>query len=103
MGIPAMIIYIMFLVYPYKRLKEIEKATDGQKDERFYYYLSIGLRAGLIGYMFASFFAAVAYQWYIYYLVGYAIAMRRIYLLHTQNDLACEAGVSIKPGAQAPG
>jgi O-antigen ligase len=111
MGIPAMIVYIMFLVYPYKRLKEIEKATDGKKDERFYYYLSIGLRAGLIGYMVASFFAAVAYQWYVYYLVGYAIAMRRIYLSRTQNGralpensvLACEPGVSIKPGAQASG
>lgn len=87
MGIPAMILYIMFLVYPYKRLKEIEKATDGKKDERYYYYLSIGLRASLIGYMVASFFAAVAYQWYIYYLVGYAIALRRIYLSHTQKEL----------------
>jgi O-antigen ligase len=90
MGIPAMILYIMFLVYPYKRLKEIEKATDGKKDERYYYYLSIGLRAGLIGYMVASFFAAVAYQWYIYYLVGYAIALRRIYLSHTQKELATD-------------
>ena len=90
MGIPAMIMYIMFLVYPYKRLKEIEKATDGKKDERYYYYLSIGLRAGLIGYMVASFFAAVAYQWYIYYLVGYAIALRRIYLSRTEKELATD-------------
>jgi len=90
MGIPAMIMYIMFLVYPYKRLKEIEKATDGKKDERYYYYLSIGLRAGLIGYMVASFFAAVAYQWYIYYLVGYAIALRRIYLSRTEKELAAD-------------
>ena len=88
MGIPAMVLYIMFLIYPYKRLKEIEKATDGNEKERYYYYLSIGLRAGLIGYMVASFFAAVAYQWYIWYLVGYAIAMRRIYLAHTQKELA---------------
>jgi hypothetical protein len=35
--------------------------------------------------MVASFFAAVAYQWYIYYLVGYAIALRRIYLAQTQE------------------
>jgi len=103
MGVAAMVIYIMFLVYPYKRLKEIEKASDGKKDERYYYYLSIGLRASLIGYMFASFFAAVAYQWYIWYLVGYAIALRRIYLSQTQKDAASEAGVSMKPGAQAPG
>jgi O-antigen ligase len=90
MGVAAMIMYIMFLVYPYKRLKEIEKATDGKKDDRYYYYLSIGLRASLIGYMVASFFAAVAYQWYIYYLVGYAIALRRIYLSRTEKQLATD-------------
>ena len=85
MGVVAMVVYMMFLIYPFKRLKEIEKATDGQKNERFYYYLSIGLQAALLGYMVASFFAAVAYQWYIYYLVGYAIAIRRIYLAQTQE------------------
>ncbi|HKY29583.1 MAG TPA: O-antigen ligase family protein [Pyrinomonadaceae bacterium] len=88
MGIPAMIFYMMFLIYPYKKLKEIEKRTYGQKDERFYYYLSVGLGASLFGYMVASFFAAVAYQWYVYYLVGYAIAMRRIYAAHAQQQLS---------------
>lgn len=97
MGIPAMVLYIMFLVYPYKRLKEIEKATDGNEKERYYYYMSIGLRAALIGYMVASFFAAVAYQWYIWYLVGYAIALRRVYLAHTQKELAEPTGQAL-PG-----
>jgi hypothetical protein len=31
--------------------------------------------------MFSSFFGAVAYQWYIYYLVGYAICLHRLYLI----------------------
>lgn len=88
MGIPAMIVYMMFLIYPYKRLTEIQKKSYQQKDERFYYYLSVGLQASLLGYMFASFFAAVAHQWYIYYLVGYAIALRRIYLSRTQSGLS---------------
>ncbi len=91
MGVAAMVMYIMFLIYPYKRLKEIEKASDGKEKERRYYYLSIGLRASLIGYMVASFFAAVAYQWYIWYLVGYAIALRRIYLADTQKELSAAA------------
>ena len=88
MGIPAMILYMMFLLYPYKKLKEIENETYGKKEERFYYYLSVGLGTSLFGYMVASFFAAVAYQWYIYYLVGYAIAMRRIYSLHVQSRVS---------------
>ena len=41
-----------------------------QPDRRRFYYLSIGLQASLVRFMFASFFGAVAYQWYVYYLVG---------------------------------
>jgi hypothetical protein len=52
-----------------------------------FYYLAIGVQASLIGYMVASFFAAVAYQWYVYYLVGYAIALRRIYYLEQVEKL----------------
>jgi hypothetical protein len=29
--------------------------------------------------MVASFFASVAYYWNIYYLVGYAVCLRRLY------------------------
>src|SRR6185503_2251252 len=88
MGIAAMVVYIMFLVYPFRRLTEIQKLTYKQKDERFTYYLAVGLQASLLAYMVASFFAHVAYQWYIYYLVGYAIAFRRIYVSRKQSALA---------------
>ena len=112
MGIAAMVVYIMFLIYPYRRLREIEKATDprrdiektteGQKKERFYYYLSVGLQGSLVAYMVASFFAAVAYQWYIYYLVGYAIALRRIYLLRTQKEVSNAGGETLFAGPLKP-
>ena len=91
MGIAAMIVYIMFLVYPYRRLTEIQKLTYKQKDERWYYYMAVGLQASLLAYMVASFFAHVAYQWYIYYLVGYAIAFRRIYVSRKEPALAAAA------------
>lgn len=38
--------------------------------------------------MVGSFFAHVAYQWYIYYLAGYAIAFRRIYVSRSESALA---------------
>ena len=59
----------------------IERELFERNEYSRFYYLSIGLQASLVGYMVASFFAAVAYQWYIYYLVAYAIALRRIYYL----------------------
>lgn len=79
MGVTAMVIYIMFIITPFKRLRQIERETlDDNKRARFY-YLAVGLQASLVGYMIGSFFASVAYHWYVYYLVGYAICLRRIY------------------------
>ncbi|HYJ47542.1 MAG TPA: O-antigen ligase family protein [Pyrinomonadaceae bacterium] len=79
MGIIAMVIYIMFIVTPFKRLKRIERETIDDGGRARFYYLSVGLQASLVGYMVGSFFASVAYLWYVYYLVGYSICLRRIY------------------------
>ena len=79
MGIPALVMYLMLMIYPQRRLREIELATADVDDKRKLHYWSIGIQASIIAYMVSSFFGAVAYQWYIYYLVGYAVAVRRIY------------------------
>jgi putative inorganic carbon (hco3(-)) transporter len=79
MGAAAFALYVMFIVTPFKRLREIENQSfAGRRGSRFY-YLAIGLQASLVAYMVSSFFASVAYLWYVYYLVGYAICLRRIY------------------------
>lgn len=86
-GIPAMIAYLIFLVHPLRKLRLMEREMYERNDTSRFYYLAIGLQASLVGFMVASFFAAVAYQWYIYYLVGYAIALRRIYYLEQEQKL----------------
>lgn len=91
MGIAAMICYMMFLLHPLNRLRRIEQETYGRKKEANFYYLAVGLQASLVGYMVASFFGAVAYQWYAYYLVGYAIALRRIYSLEHEPSRSLAA------------
>jgi O-antigen ligase len=79
MGTAALIIYMMFLTKPLKRLRRIERETFAARRTSRFYYLSIGLQAGIVGYMVSGFFAAVSYQWYAYYLVGYALCSWRIY------------------------
>ncbi len=81
MGIAAMVIYIMFLVHPIRRMRLVERETDTSPDQRTLHYLAIGLQASLVGYMFSSFFGAVAYYWYVYYLVGYAVVLHRLYII----------------------
>lgn len=95
-GIAAMICYIIFLVHPLRKLRMIERELFERNENSRFYYLAIGLQASLIGYMVSSFFAAVAYQWYIYYLVGYAICLRRIYYLEQAEKLKPAASSTIQ-------
>jgi putative inorganic carbon (HCO3(-)) transporter len=79
MGLAALAAYVLFIVAPFKGLRRIERETSRAARRPRFYYLAVGLQASLIGYMVNSFFASVAYVWYIYYLVGYAACLYRIY------------------------
>jgi O-antigen ligase len=88
MGLAAGLIYILFVLAPFKGLRRIEHESYQVKSRRRFYYASVALQASLVGYMVASFFASVAYLWYIYYLVAYSICMRRIYDSAVEADSA---------------
>jgi len=79
LGLPALAIYLFLLFGTLKNLKKVEtnSVTAGKRDR--FHYLSIGLQASLIGFMASSFFASVAYFWYLYYLVGYAVCVTRLF------------------------
>jgi len=47
--------------------------------------------AALVGYMVCSFFASVAYLWYVYYLVAYAVCLRRLYESETGKVVVAES------------
>ena len=86
LGFAAFVIYVLFLIYPLKTLKKIERATVEVKDADKFYYLSVGLQASIVGYMVSSFFASVAFLWYVYYLVAFAICLRRLYVVSPHNQ-----------------
>jgi putative inorganic carbon (HCO3(-)) transporter len=79
LGVPAMIVYVLFMWASLKRMRKIEQETYDSRASARIYYLAIGLQASLIGFMVSSFFASVAYLWYIYFLVGYAVCLHRLY------------------------
>ncbi len=81
MGLAAVVIYLTFLIHPIRRMRLVEKESYLQPERRRFYYLSVGLQAALVGFMFSSFFGAVAYQWYVYYLVGYAVCLHRLFIM----------------------
>jgi hypothetical protein len=75
----GLLVYLIFLISPFRKLSAIERMqfTKGELD--WFYYLSIGLQASIVGHLVSSFFVSVAYNWFIYYLIAYAVAFRRIY------------------------
>lgn len=79
MGIAALGFYVMFMVVPLRRLRQIERDTYTERHTSQFYYLAVGLQASIIGYMVSSFFLSVAYGWHVYYLVGYAVCLQRLY------------------------
>jgi O-antigen ligase len=97
MGIPAMVVYILFLVAPLKDLRRIARETSARRRDPRFHYLAYGLEASIVGYMVSSFFLSVAYLWYIYYLVGYAICFRRMYEASV-IDIAADAASVNRPG-----
>jgi hypothetical protein len=88
LGWLALAAYLIFMISPFRKLGVVERQLFEKEDSSWIYYLSIGLQASIIGYMFSSFFASVAYQWYIYYPVAYAICLRRIYQLEQNKQNA---------------
>jgi len=79
LGLFAAICYVLFMVTALKATRRIQKQKENDKPKTWEYYFAIGIQASLIGYMVSSFFASVAFLWYVYYLVGYAVCLRRIF------------------------
>ena len=83
LGVAALVCYTAFMVLPVRKLGQIARESFEARANKPFYYLAVGLHAALLGYMVSSFFASDAYQWYVYYLVGYAICLRRLYEAET--------------------
>ncbi|MBS1794820.1 MAG: O-antigen ligase family protein [Acidobacteria bacterium] len=80
-GVLGLLAYVVFMVSPFRKLGAIERILFAREEHDWFYYMSIGLQASIVAYMVSSFFVAVAYNWFIYYLIAYAVAFRRIYLI----------------------
>ena len=91
MGLAALACYTMFIVTPLKKLGQIVRDTFDCRANSRYYFLAVGLQASLIAYMVSSFFLSVPYLWYVYYLVGYAVCLRRIYEAETGKAVVVES------------
>ena len=89
LGVAGLVAYLILILAPLRSLRRIERETRGsprgalikgrEAPEHRAYYFSVALQAAIIAYLVNSFFGSVEYQWHIYYLVAYTIALRQIY------------------------
>ncbi len=81
LGVVGLIAYVIFIVSAFRKLGAIEHTQNAAGTHDWFYYMAIGLQGSLVAFMVSSFFGSVAYLWYVYYLVAYAVAFRRIYAI----------------------
>lgn len=86
LGVLSLIAYVWFMVSPLRKLAVIERQLFSRADYSWMYYMAIGLQVSIVGYMVSSFFVPVAYQWFIYYPIAYAVCLRRIYKIQQQEN-----------------
>lgn len=87
LGVAGLIAYLIMIFAPWRSLRRIERELRGVPFESYggpkpwqeIYYLSIALQATFAGYLVCSFFGSIQYQWFIYYPIAYAVALRNIY------------------------
>lgn len=85
LGWPAFAAYMIFLISPLRKLGAIERVTEQKTDHAWVNTMSKALYASIAGYLIASFFGAVAYNWFIYYPVAYAVCLRRLYQVEDRS------------------
>lgn len=79
MGAFGFAVYCLYVVTPLRRMLAVARESFEARRTSPLYYLAVGLAASLAAYMVASFFGSFAYYWNVYYLVGYAVCLRRLY------------------------
>jgi putative inorganic carbon (HCO3(-)) transporter len=84
-GLPAIIIYVMFLFGLIRTMGRIAKAYERDRAHRHVWLMAISIQISLIAYAVGSFFAPVAYLWYLYYVAGFAVCLKLLVLASRRN------------------
>lgn len=90
LGLAGLAAYLVMIFAPLRSLRKIERETAPEtsgrgaqirveKPEREIHYLSIAVQAMLVVYIVCSSFGSIQYQWYVYYPLAYAVALRLIH------------------------
>jgi len=99
LGALGLIAYLVLIFAPIISLRRIERETSerGAKPDRELYVMSVCFQASLVAFIIYAFFGSVQYFPFLYYIVGFGVALRRIHHLETR------AAVHVNKGADELG
>jgi putative inorganic carbon (HCO3(-)) transporter len=103
LGLTGLLAYLVLIFAPLRSLKRIERETSGANETgtRELHFLSAGVHAAIMSYVVCAVFSSAQYQWYLFYVVGYAISLRRLHAMK-QTDAASadaqQATRAVEPG-----
>jgi O-antigen ligase len=93
-GIPALIVYLMFIGCGFKNLRVMRKTKD--LDEHTILFVG-ALHSSLIGFVVGALFAPEAYQFFPYFAIAFTAALRQIV-----KERELEPGTALPPRPKKP-
>lgn len=82
-GIPALLFFLVILRLAFVRIRRTQKLVPRKSELSL---LASALRASLAAFVVGALFSSVAYQFFPYYLIGFASAMHRIALAEQEQQ-----------------
>jgi hypothetical protein len=86
-GLPALCFYILFLASAVAISAQIVKRYRRARGYRQVWLMAVAIQTSLIVYLIGSFFASVAYLWYVYYPAAFAVCLQQL-LRHAESQPA---------------
>ena len=77
-GLPALCFYVLFLASAVAISARIVKRYRRARGYRQVWLMAVAIQTSLIVYLVGSFFASVAYLWYVYYPAAFAVCLQQL-------------------------
>jgi len=77
-GLPALCFYVLFLTSVVAISARIVKRYRRARGYRQIWLMAVAIQTSLIVYLIGSFFASVAYLWYVYYPAAFAVCLQQL-------------------------
>ena len=92
-GLPAMIFYVLFLVSVIRITARIARRYRRVRGYREVWLTAVAIETSLAAYAVGSFFASVAFHWYLYYPAAFAVCLQQL-LARTERLPAAQKEVT---------